>query len=178
MKKTLIPALALICLLSLPLHAFAVDRDDDLAADTSEHIGYDTNSAAENMSAKVEAEFPDEAKEVRAALERHLMHANTKDLDGYMSDFMSERMRYPELNKEYAQRAMALKDLKLEVKAIEFQKLTRIAATVHTRQISTYKDESGKPQTDDVIISYRWLKDSKDGVWRIAFTERRRLTAP
>ena len=63
------------------------------------------------------------------------------------------------------------------VSSIEFSQLSRTAATVHTRQISTYADEAGQNRVDDVIISYRWLKDAKDGVWRVAFTERRRVAA-
>lgn len=177
-KTTIIASLAiLIACFFVSSSAFAVDRDDDLAADNNEHIGYDANSSqAQNQSESVESKYPEEAKEVREALAHHLEHANTLNLDAYMDDFKPERMRYPELNREYAERAMALKNLKLEIKAIEFQKLTRTSATVHTRQISSYVDESGHTQTDDAIISYRWLKDTDTGKWRIGFTERRRLT--
>jgi hypothetical protein len=94
-----------------------------------------------------------------------------------MADFIAERIKYPELERNYAARAMGLMDLKLDVKAVEFSLLTRTSATVHTRQISTYTDETGQKRMDDAIISYRWLKDAKDGVWRVAFTERRRFQA-
>ena len=155
--------------------ALAIDLDDDIAPDTEEHISY---QAAANIPSDntYEKQFPQEAKEVRAALDNHFLHANAKDLDAYMSDFLPERIRYMDLERDYASRAMALQNLKLELKAVEFQKLSRTAATIHTRQITSYLDASGQPQIDDAIISYRWIKDSNDGIWKIAFTERRRLT--
>ena len=155
--------------------ALAVDKDDDIAPDSDEHIAYDANSTKSAKSAELESKFPAEAKEVQEALEAHLTHANTRDLDGYMSDFVPERMRYPDLEREYAQRAMALKDLHLEIHAVEFALLTKNAATIHTRQISRYTDDSGKPHVEDAVISYRWLKNGN--TWKIAFTERKHLVA-
>ncbi len=160
---------------TVPCVAMAVDLDDDVSPDTQERIGYD--SANDQSVSEDEAKYPAEAKEVRAAIERHLSHVDAKDLNGYMSDFLKERMRYEALEREYAARALSLKDLKVVVKAVEFQKLSRTAATVHTRQITSYVDETGHPTVDDAIISYRWIKDANDGIWKIAFTERRRLTA-
>ena len=165
----------LFFVLSCAPAAFAVDRDDDIAPDTEEHINYDesTNKSAESQ--KLEAQFPAEAKEVQKALEAHINHANTRDLDGYMGDFIADKMKYPELEREYAQRAMALKDLKLEVRAVEFTQLTKTAATVHTRQISRYTDDSGHAHVEDAVISYRWLKSGN--TWHISFTERKHLVA-
>lgn len=154
---------------------FALDGDDEIKPDNPEERIADEATTAE--SAKIEAKFPQEAQEIREAIARHVKNANDKNLDAYMADFISERIRYPEIERKYAERAMSLTDLKLDVHTIEFSNLTRAAATVHTRQISTYTDETGQKQIDDAIISYRWLKDAKDGVWRVAFTERRRLTA-
>ena len=168
---------ALLCIamtMFIPV-AFAVDKDDDIAPDSDEHISYSEDSTKSAKSAELEAKFPDEAKEVQEALAAHLNHANSRDIDGYMSDFIPDRMRFPELEREYAQRAMALKDLKLEVHAVEFALLTRTAATIHTRQISRYIDDSGKVHVEDAIISYRWLKS--DNSWKIAFTERKHLIA-
>ena len=156
--------------------AWAVDKDDDLKPDDSEHIGYDANAITPNQASEVEAKFPDEAKAVREALARHVAHANQRQIEAYLGDFLKERIRYPELERKYAERAFALESLELTIKAIEFQKLTRTTATIHTRQISKYTDEQGIPRVDDVIISYRWVKDAADGVWRIAYTERKRLT--
>ena len=85
---------------------------------------------------------------------------------------LRERIRYPEVEKNYAQRAMALPGMRIEVREVYFSRLTRTAATIHTRQISSYLDADGKRVVHDAIISYRWLKDSTDGVWRVAFTER------
>ncbi|MBO4351666.1 MAG: hypothetical protein J6A01_12080 [Proteobacteria bacterium] len=167
-------ALCIVTLVTVPA-AFAVDKDDDIAPDSDEHIAYDANSTKSAKSTELESKFPAEAKEVQAALEAHINHANARDLDGYMSDFVADRMRYPELEREYAQRAMALKDLHLEVHAVEFALLTKSAATIHTRQISRYTDDKGKPHIEDAVISYRWLKNGND--WKIAFTERKHLVA-
>lgn len=157
------------------LPAFALDGDDEIKPDNPEERIADKATTAE--SAKVEAKFPQEAKEIRDAIALHVQNANSKNLDAYMADFIAERIKYPELERNYAARAMGLMDLKLDVKAVEFSQLTRTSATVHTRQISTYIDETGQKRMDDAIISYRWLKDAKDGVWRVAFTERRRFQA-
>lgn len=92
-----------------------------------------------------------------------------------MDDFAKQRVASPELAREYARRAMSLKNLNIVLHAIEFAQLSASAATVHTRQISSYIDASGHPITDDAIISYRLIVN--DGQWKIAFTERRRLTA-
>ena len=166
-------ALAVLCMSGT---AWAVDKDDDLKPDDTEHIGYDASALTPNQASEAEAKFPAEAREVREALARHISHANQRQLEAYLDDFLKERIRYPELERSYAERAMALESLELEIKAIEFQKLTCTTATIHTRQISKYVDEKGVFRTDDVIISYRWIKDANDGVWRIAFTERKRLT--
>ena len=166
-------AAAVMCLTGT---AWAVDKDDDLKPDDSEHIGYDASALSPDQASEVESKFPEESKAVREALARHIAHANGRQLEAYLDDFLKERIRYPELERSYAERVMALEGLELTVKAVEFQKLTRTTATIHTRQISKYVDEKGLPRTDDVIISYRWIKDANDGVWRISFTERKRLT--
>ena len=175
--KHIIPFAAAFCLAMLMIipMAFAVDKDDDIAPDSNEHIAYNANATKSAQSAELEAKFPTEAKEVQAAFEAHLNHANTRDLDGYMGDFIADRMRYPDLEREYAQRAMALKDLHLEIHAVEFAQLTKNAATIHTRQISRYTDDTGKAHVEDAIISYRWLKNGN--TWKIAFTERKHLVA-
>ena len=149
--------------------AFAVDLDDDVTPDTQEHIASEPDNAKSN---EVEATFPDEAAAIREAVARHVRHANTRDLDGYMGDFLKERIRYYDAEVAYAKRAMALADLQIQIQHISFTKLSRTAATIHTRQISTYTDDHGNPVRHDAIISYRWIKDANDGVWRIAFTER------
>lgn len=165
----------LLFAMTAPMSAFAVDKDDDIAPDSEEHIAYDANTVKSAKSSELEAKFPAEAKEVQAALDAHLEHANSRNLDGYMGDFITDRMRYPDLERKYAERAMALKDLKLEVKTVEFAMLTRTSATIHTRQISSYTDEQGQTHIDDAIISYRWLKSGN--TWKIAFTERKHLVA-
>lgn len=153
--------------------AYALDRDDDVGQDTQEHILYEASGAG----AEIEAKYPEEAARVREALLRHVRHANGRDLDGYMSDFLPERVRYPEEERAYAARAMSLDGLEIEVRAIEFSGLTRTSATVHTRQLSRYRDAAGRAVVDDAVVSYRFLRDSRDGEWRIAFSERRRLGA-
>lgn len=175
MRKSLLPAISFSLFFSCP--ALAIDLDDDIKPDDAEHIAYNADASAADQSQKVESKFPDEAKEVREAIARHLNHANSLDLDGYLSDFLPERVRYPELDREYAQNAMAQKNLKLEIKSIEFQSLNRTSATVHTRQISSYINDKGEHTLHDAIISYRWVKDANDQVWKIAFTERKRLAA-
>ena len=175
MRNLLFPALILSLLFSAP--AFAIDLDDDIKPDDEEHITYNATTSTTEQSKQVESTFPDEAKEIRDAIARHLDHANSRDIEGYLGDFLPERVRYPELDRDYAQRAMAQKDLKLVIKSIEFQNLTRTTATIHTRQIATYIDDKGNHIVDDAIISYRWIKDANDQIWKIAFTERRRINA-
>ena len=160
---------------SVPL-AMAVDADDDIKSDGDERIVFDIHVTTE-QSREIENKFPAEAAAVREAIQAHVAHAIKKDIDAYMADFMVERLRHPELEREYALRAMALKDLKLDLRAIEFVDLTRNSATVHTRQISSYTDDQGNAVVDDAIISYRMILTS-DNHWRIAFTERKRLVAP
>lgn len=164
-----------ILFMAISVPAFAVDLDDDLKPDTNEHIVYEASATSTAQSAEVEKKFPEEAAQVREAIQHHLNHANTLDIEGYLSDFLPERVRDLELDRDYAQRAMALKGLKLEIHSIEFAKLNRTSATVHTQQIASYVDESGNKIVDDAIISYRWLKDANDQIWKIAFTERKRL---
>lgn len=176
MRKILfICATAIFSLCAAVPLAMAVDADDDIKPDENEKITFDGQETTAE-SAEIEAKFPNEAKAVRETLNQHISHVTKRDLDGYMNDFAPERMRYPELEREYAQRAMALKDLVVEVKAIEFAHLNRTSATVHTRQISTYINDDGKKVIDDAIISYR-LIPGKDSGWKIAFTERKRLVA-
>ena len=175
MKQLFFLAMVLGGCLMWTTPAWAIDRDDDVRADDDEHIAYEASSSQE--SAKIEAKFPDEALAIRQAIERHVDHANTRNIDGYMADFLAERLRNPEIERKYATKAMALKDLNLSVHAIEFAALSRTAATVHTRQIASYSLDDGQKHIDDAIISYRWIKDSNDGQWKIASTERRRLTA-
>ena len=169
--------IALSFIFTMPTIAWAVDLDDDIKPDTTEHITYNSQDSTTSQSAEIEKKFPEEAKQVRDALQRHISHANSLDLDGYLSDFLPEKVRYPDLERDYAKRAMELKDLKLEIHSIEFQKLNRTSATVHTRQIASYTDDAGSKIVDDAIISYRWIKDANDQVWRIAFTERKRLVS-
>lgn len=157
-------------------NAYAVDKDDDIKQDTDEHIAYDENETL-GASAKLEKQFPKEAEQIKTALNNHIMHAQTRDLDAYLADFLKDRVRYPEQAKEYAQRAMALKDLELKLLAVEFATLTPQNATVHTRQVTSHTDENGNTIVDDAIISYRWIKDAADHTWKIGFTERRRLSA-
>ena len=158
---------------AVPL-AMATDSDDDIKPDDNEKISFDGKETTE-QSAVIESKFPAEAAAIRSLLNGHIDHVSKRDLDGYMNDFVQERMRYPELEREYAQRAMALKALHVEVKAIEFANLSRSSATVHTRQISSYINDSGQKIVDDAIISYRLVTIGKN--WKIAFTERRHLTA-
>ena len=154
--------------------AFAVDRDDDVKIESEDSIAYQQSSSV--ASSEIEAKFPKEAKEIRAAHALHVKHAIDKDVDAYMDDFKLERMRYPELEREYAQRAMNLDRLQIEVKAVEFSEITSTSATIHTRQVTRYDDETGTTHIDDAIISYRWIKDANANAWKIAFTERRRLS--
>ena len=157
-------------------NAYAVDKDDDVKQDTDEHIAYDENETL-GASAKLEKQFPKEAAQIKEALNNHIMHAQTHDLDAYLADFMPSRVRYPEQAKAYAQRAMALKNLDLKLLAVEFATLTPQNATVHTRQVTSYTDDNGNTIVDDAIISYRWIKDASDNIWKIGLTERRRLSA-
>ncbi len=172
MKRILI-AIA-IFIAATPATAFAVDRDDDVKIESEDSIAYQQSSSV--ASSEIEAKFPKEAKEIRAAHALHVKHAIDKDVDAYMDDFKLERMRYPELEREYAQRAMNLDRLQIEVKAVEFSEITSTSATIHTRQVTQYDDETGTTHIDDAIISYRWIKDANANAWKIAFTERRRLS--
>lgn len=172
MKRILI-AIA-IFIVATPATAFAVDRDDDVKIESEDSIAYQQSSSV--ASSEIEAKFPKEAKEIRAAHALHVKHAIDKDVDAYMDDFKLERMRYPELEREYAQRAMNLDRLQIEVKAVEFSEITSTSATIHTRQVTQYDDETGTTHIDDAIISYRWIKDANANAWKIAFTERRRLS--
>ena len=158
---------------AVPL-AMATDSDDDIKPDDNEKINFDGKETTD-QSAVIESKFPSEAAAVRALINDHLAHVAKHDLDGYINDFVPDRMRYPELEREYAQRAMSLKDLHIELKAIEFANLSRSSATVHTRQISSYINDAGQKVVDDAIISYRMITTGK--TWKIAFTERRRLKA-
>ena len=169
-------AAALFSLCSLVPLAMAVDADDDIKPDDNENLMLDTNVTTA-QSAEIETKFPEEAKAIREAIQRHIEHATSKNLDAYMEDFIIDRIRYPELEREYAQRAMALKDLKLDMRAIEFVQLTKKSATVYTRQISSYTDENNNKIIDDAIISYRMIHVNNNS-WKIAFTERKRLVAP
>ena len=154
--------------------ASAIDRDDDLKPDENEKISY-TGEESSEKSAEIESKFPTQAKEVREFIANHVAHAQNHEIDNYMNDFNADRIRHPELEREYAQRAMALKDLNLQLVAIEFVQLSEKSATVHTRQISSYTNDKGQKVVDDAIISYRIQK--RDNAWKIAFTERRRLVA-
>ena len=154
--------------------AVAVDKDDDLKPEDNEKIAF-TGTESSEKSAEIESKFPTQAKEVREFIIQHVEHAQKHELDNYMADFMAERMRYPDLERDYAKRAMALKDLKLELLAMEFVQLNATTATVHTRQLSSYTNDNGQKIVDDAIISYRLIKNGD--VWKIAFTERRRLVA-
>lgn len=175
LKKSHSALIAFASLFLLMPSAYAVDLDDDIKPDNNEHIAYSADANAVNQTSEIEKKYPTEAAEIREALQRHIAHANTLDLEGYLSDFLPERVRYPELDRDYAKRAMAQKNLKLEIHSIEFSKLSRTSATVHTRQIASYINDEGIQTTDDAIISYRWLKDANDQVWKIAFTERKHL---
>lgn len=157
-------------------NAYAVDKDDDIKQDTDEHIAYDENKTLDT-SAKLEKKFPHDAAQVKEALNNHILHAQTRDLDAYLADFFKDRVRYPDLAREYAQRAMALKNLEIKLLAVEFATLTPQNATVHTRQVTSHTDNNGNTIVDDAIISYRWIKDAADNTWKIGFTERRRLSA-
>ena len=127
-------------------------------------------------SAQVEAQNPEAAAEIRQFVTEHVAHANSKDIDVYLNDFFMERQRRPDLLREYSERAMALKDLSIELRAIEFVQIQQNAATLHTRQISTYINNKNEHVVDDVVLSYRLLRDQA-GAWKILLTERRRLTA-
>lgn len=169
-------AAAIFTLCAVAPLALAVDADDDIKPDDGEKIEVDVNVTSE-QSRELEAKFPTEAAAVRTVIQNHVDHASKKDLDAYMADFVAERIRYPELERDYAKRAMALKDLKLELRAVEFAQLSRNSATVLTRQISSYTDDQGKPVVDDAIISYKVILNGGK-TWKIAFTERKRLVAP
>ncbi len=165
---------AVFSLCALAPLASAVDKDDDIKPDDTEKIAYNGNESSEK-SAEIESKFPAQAKEVREFILSHVAHAQNRELEKYIGDFMADRIRYPELEREYAQRAMNLKDLKLELLAMEFVQLNNTSATVHTRQLSSYTNDHDQKVVDDAIISYRLLKSGDE--WKIAFTERRRLVA-
>lgn len=165
---------AIFSLCALAPLASAVDKDDDIKPDDNEKIAYNGEESSEK-SAEIENKYPTQAQEVREFILSHVTHAQNRELERYIADFMADRIRYPELEREYAQRAMNLKDLKLELLAMEFVQLNSTTATVHTRQLSTYTNDHNQKVVDDAIISYRLIKS--DNGWKIAFTERRRLVA-
>jgi len=150
----------------------AQDKDDELKPTDHPKLSFDPHASPES-SASLENQFPEQAAEIRAFIAAHVSRAHARDIDGYMSDFVPTRLRHPEIQRDYAERAMALEDLQLSLVAIEFQQIQPRSATLHTRQIATYRDEHGQPVVDDAIISYRLQKT--DSQWQIQFTERRRL---
>lgn len=173
MKRTFFVLFA-ASLAAIPATVYAIDRDDDVKTESEDSISY--QQAASTASAALETKYPQKTKEIRDAHALHIKHALDKDIDAYMNDFNLERMRFPDLEREYAQRAMNLPNLQIEVKAVEFSEITLNSVTIHTRQITRYTDEAGMPQIDDAIISYRWVRDAHSQAWKIAFTERRRLS--
>ena len=162
---------ALCTLLALcPFHALAQDKDDDLKPDDTEHI-----EMQDSVSSEVEAQFPKEAAEIRAFLNDHIAHANALDADAYLADLLLEKQKKIDLVKDYTSRALAMPGLKLELLAIEFAQIQPRAATIHTRQRSSYTNDQNERVIDDVIVSYRLMRDDKNA-WKILFTERRRLS--
>lgn len=169
MKKSLLTGLVLLMLSIQP--ALAQDKDDDLKPDETKHL-----DVSDEAAVGVEQQNPKAAAELRQFIADHVMHANTKNIEAYMNDFDLSQQKHPELLREYSERAMALKNLKIEVLAIEFAKIQTEAATIHTRQRSSYTTENGTNIIDDVILSYRLVRDDQHS-WKILFTERRRLSA-
>jgi len=150
----------------------AQDKDDELKPTDHPKLSFNPHASPES-SVSLENQFPELAAEIRAFITTHVSRAHSRDIDGYMSDFVPTRLRYPEIQRDYVERAMALEDLQLSLVAIEFQQIQPRSATLHTRQIATYRDEHGQTVVDDAIISYRLQKT--DSQWQIQFTERRRL---
>lgn len=169
MNKSFMTGLILLMMSLQP--ALAQDKDDDLKPDETKHL-----EASDEASTDVEQKNPKVAAELRQFIADHVKHANTKDIDAYMNDFDLSQQKHPELLREYSERAMALPNLKIEVLAIEFAKIQKEAATIHTRQRSSYTNEHGVSVIDDVILSYRLVRDAQHS-WKILFTERRRLSA-
>lgn len=169
--KTFILILILGC---IPSIGFGQDKDDELRPDETEHMA-DVKTTA-GASAELESKHPEASSQIRAFLSGHMLHANSKDVDAYLSDFLTERVRRPDLQREYVERAMGLKDLSMRLVSIEFAQIQASSAIVHTRQISTYQNEAGEKVVDEVMLSY-WLVLDQENAWKILSTERRRLSA-
>lgn len=163
-------------LLLLSSVVFAQDKDDDITESDEERLVY-AGSLAQEARAEIEAQYPNEAKEVRAFIASHVEHANAKAIEAYLADFHPPRYQYPELEREYAERVMALKDLNIEVRAIEIVKLQPRAAILHVRQLASYLNENSEAMLDDAIISYRLQKNHEDDRWVILASDRKRLVS-
>ena len=94
MKQLFFLAMVLGGCLMWTTPAWAIDRDDDVRADDDEHIAYEASSSQE--SAKTEAKFPDEALAIRQAIERHVDHANTRNIDGHMAETPKSNANTPQ----------------------------------------------------------------------------------
>ena len=167
---------AIIILLCVPgsfSTVAAQDKDDDLKPDQTQHIEKVEQIAS---SAEIEKQNPEAAAQIREFLRQHIEHANSGDVEIYMGDFLIARIKQVEELREYTKRAMQLKNLKIEQLAVEFAQIQPKAATVHTRQRSSYINEHGDVIVDDVILSYR-LQKNDDDQWKILMTERQRLSA-
>lgn len=160
-------------LLALSPSSFAQDKDDDINPIDLDRIAFAESLDAAGR-AQLEAQYPKEAQEVRAFIASHIEHANTKALEAYIGDFHAPRYRYPELEREYAQRVMSLPGLRIEVRSIEIVILQPRAATLHVRQAASYTDEASRTKVDDAIISYRLQKNNEDDRWVILATDRKR----
>lgn len=152
--------------------AWAQDKDDDLKPEETRHL-----EASDTTATDAEQQNPQAAAEIRQFLAMHIAHANAKDVEAYMGDFDAKQLKHVDDLREYTMRAMALNALKIELLAVEFAQIQEKAATVHTRQRSGYINDSGQNVVDDVILSYRLVRDDNHA-WKILFTERRRLSAP
>lgn len=168
----------LSCLLALcfSLDALAQDKDDELCVTDTEQIVY-SGSLEADARAALEAQYPKESQALKDFILTHVEHANSKDIDAYMADFHAPRYRYPELEREYAERVMRLSDLSIEVRAIEIVKIQPRAASLHVRQLASYKNENAEVIIDDAIISYRLQKRHQDGRWVILLSDRKRLVS-
>lgn len=164
--------LSALLFLSCVQPVMAQDKDDELKPDETKRL-----DTADEPGVGIEQTDPEAAAEVRKFLIEHIAHANQKDIEAYMGDFDLSQQKQPEHLREYSERAMALPNLKIEILAIEFAKLQKQAATVHTRQRSSYTNAQGVTVIDDVILSYRFVRNDQNA-WKILFTERRRLSAP
>ncbi len=153
-----------------PTFALSQDKDDDLKPDQLQRI-----EAQVSDSAAVEKQHPKAAEEIRIFMNAHFEHANALDMEAYLNDIYLEKQSRPDLIKDYTKRAFALKNLHLQLLSIEFAEIQRRSATVHTRQRSTYISESGENVVDDVIVSYKLMRDDNNA-WKILLTERRRLS--